>query len=192
MFLDISFGILLSIFASQYFGLELTIFLVLLNIAFVLLPDIDFILAVLYRGKLGTMHSHREIFHHPLILIPLGFIILFIFNKTYALLFLLAISWHFLNDTITLGFGVHWLWPLSNKYFKFFGGWYYRAPGKPRLPFKILYIWLPQEIEGLEKNYGDPDWIKNIYLKFHPWAIFEYLIFMFSIILLIIYYVKIN
>lgn len=190
MFLDISFGILLSIFASQYFGLQLTIFLVLLNIAFVLLPDMDFILSVLYRGKLGAMHSHREIFHHPLILIPLGFIILFIFNKTYALLFLLGISWHFLNDTITLGFGVHWLWPFSNKYFSLFGMCGYQAPGKPRMPFKILYIWSPREVEELEKKYGDPDWIKNIYLKPHPLAIVEYLVFIFSMILLIIYYVK--
>ncbi len=187
MFLDIAVGIFLSIGVSWYFEIKLTVFLILVSILFTLLPDLDFLWALFRKGKAGARHSHREVAHHPIILIPVGFLFLVLFNKVYALLFFAAIFWHFLNDSIFLGFGVHWLWPFSNKYFSFFGTCGYQAPGKPKLPFKFLYIWTPKEIEEIEEKYGDPDWIKNIYFKPHPLAIVEYLFFILSIILLIFY-----
>lgn len=188
MFLDIAIGIFLSIGASWFFKIELTTFLVMASIFFVILPDVDFLWVWFRRGKAALRHSHREIFHHPLVLIPIGFLILLIFNKIYAFLFLIATLWHFLvGDTVFLGFGVHWLWPFSDKYFSLFGMCGYQTPGKPKLPFKFLYVWTPEEIEELEEKYGDPDWIKNIYLKPHPLAIVEYVFFILSIILLVFY-----
>jgi hypothetical protein len=185
MFLDISVGILLSIGASQYFNIELTLTLVLISVLFALLPDIDFLWRF-FRYRVISQ-SHREILHHPLIFFTAGAVVSFFLNKIIGVLFISATLWHFLNDTIFLGLGVQWFWPFSNKYFNLFGIFGYQTPDKPKLPFKLFYIWAPGQIKEIEQKYGDPNWFRNIYLKPHLLAIIEYLIFIFSVILLIFY-----
>lgn len=149
------------------------------------MPDIDF-LYVFFKQKGNLLHSHREILHKPLIFIILGLIILF-FNKIIGILFILAIFWHFINDTIGIGWGIQWLWPFSKKFYKLGFINFYRAPRKPRLPFKFLYIWDSEEILEIEEKYGDPDWIKNIYLRFNKILIIELLFLIISIFFLFSY-----
>lgn len=73
MFLDIATGILLSIGANWYFGTELTFWLILLGVVFVLFPDIDFLIEMVRHGNVGgkVIREHREITHFPLIYVPL-------------------------------------------------------------------------------------------------------------------------
>ena len=185
MFLDLSAGILLAIFANFYFGIKLTWYLIIITMVFAISPDIDFIWNFLKRRIINQ--SHREILHHPLFFVFFGAVILFFFSKDFAFLFILAVFWHFLNDTMFMGLGVQWFWPFSKKYFNLFGILWYQTPGKPKLPFKFFYIWTPEQIKEIEKKYGDPDWIRNIYFKPNFFAVIEYLIFIASIILLILY-----
>ncbi len=185
MFLDISIGILLSICASWYFGIKLTVVLVLASILFVLLPDIDFLWRF-YRER-KTDQGHRELFHRPLFFIAIGIFTAFFVHRIAGFLFISATLWHFLNDTIFLGLGVQWLWPFSNKYFNLFGIPGYQTPGKPKLPFKFFYAWAPEQIEEVEQKYGDPNWLRNIYLKPHFLAVIEYLVFILSVLFLILY-----
>ncbi|MCX6813193.1 MAG: metal-dependent hydrolase [Candidatus Azambacteria bacterium] len=187
MFLDIAVGILLSIGVSWYFNVELTFILILTSVLFALSPDIDFLWVSLRIGVTKVTHIHREILHHPLVFIPIGAIVLIPFGKIFVVTFILAAFWHFLNDTLTTGWGVQWFWPFSKKYYKLLGGMIYQAPDKPKLPLKFFYAWTPEEAEGIELKHGDPNWLKNIYFKLHPLAIVEYLFFIFSVILLIIY-----
>ncbi len=175
----------MAIFANFYFDVELTWYLIMIVVIFAVSPDIDF-LWKFFRYKI-TNQSHREILHHPLVFIPFGIIILFPFSKIFAFLFAMATFWHFLNDTIFMGLGVQWFWPFSQKYFNLFGILGYQTPGKPKLPFRFFYTWKPEQIKEIEEKYGDPNWIRNIYLKPHLFTVIEYLVFIVSIFLLILY-----
>ncbi len=55
------------------------------------------------------------------------------------------------------------------------------------LPSKALYSWSPSEIDRLSSQYGDRDWIRNVYFRFHPYAIAEMLVFIFALIALFLY-----
>lgn len=188
MFLDIAVGILLSIGASWYFNVELTFILILTSVLFALSPDIDFLWMLSRMGITKITYKHREILHYPLIFLPIGAIVLIPFGKIFVVIFILAAFWHFLNDTLTIGWGVQWFWPFSKKYYKLLGGMIYQTLDKPKLPLKFFYAWTPEEVEGIELKHGDPNWLKNIYLRFHPMAIIEFGVFIISLIILYFYF----
>jgi membrane-bound metal-dependent hydrolase YbcI (DUF457 family) len=175
MLLDIGVGILSSIALSRFFNISLTPFFLTAGIVFTLLPDIDFLIS---PGKsIGRKgHEHRSILHYPLLFIPIGTIILFFFNYELAILFAVTTLLHFMHDSIGIGWGIPWLYPFSRNHYAFL--YQYDSPQK------FIYIWTPREVEKNANDHGDPDWIKNIYFKLHPYAIIEFLIFILAVILL--------
>jgi len=182
MFLDIGVGILIAILVSKIFALPLTLFLVFIGIVFSLLVDIDFIFHLKKGGNTKNAHRHRDILHHPLIYIPLGMLLLSFYSLAYSVLFGLILFIHFLHDSIGIGWGVQWLYPFSKNHYTFF--YRYQPKNKEKLPKKLLYVWKDNEIDMLAKKYGDEEWIKNIYLKWHPYAIVEFLVFVIAILTL--------
>ena len=69
---------------------------------------------------------------------------------------------------------MQWLWPFRDEHYSFL--YIYRPPNRTGyLPRKWFYAWPHRDIEALAARYGDPDWIKNIYLRPHPYALVEYL-----------------
>jgi hypothetical protein len=80
---------------------------------------------------------------------------------------------HFVHDGIGIGWGVQWFYPIKENHYMFF--YRYHAPSKPPIPFQYMYSWKPEEVDALAEKHGDPDWIKNIYFKWHPYAIAELL-----------------
>jgi membrane-bound metal-dependent hydrolase YbcI (DUF457 family) len=185
MILDIAIGILLSIGVSLFFHMELTWFFVSMGIIFALLPDVDFLWMALSKKKInGINYKHRKGLHYPLIFIPIGVILISLFNKEYSMLFSLAVLWHFIHDSAIISWGVQWFWPFSNKYFSFFrksiGG------EKPGLAFRVLYIWSPEEVEKMSNKYGDPEWIKNLYFKLNPVLIIEIVFLFFALAILLL------
>lgn len=119
--IDLSCGIIEYVAISYLFGKNFDYRILGLSIFFAFLPDIDFIPFIFLRKRLNLM-SHQMI-HYPLILISSGFFIaLFLTNKYIALLFLVGVTVHFINDTIDNLGGIKWLWPFSGTYFAFRNG----------------------------------------------------------------------
>ncbi len=184
MLLDIGVGILASIFLSRFIGITLTPLFLGAGIVFALLPDADSLFAI-KKTATAKGHEHRSVLHSPLLFIPIGTVILLFFNYQLAALFAITTFLHFLHDSIGIGWGVRWLYPFSRNHYSFF---YQYDITKNHLPQKMIYAWSPAEVDRLSDQYGDEFWVKNIYLKFHPYAIAELLVFILALIVLCFYH----
>ena len=183
MTLDIGIGIFAAIIISKLFSIELSPLLVGLAVAFALLPDIDFIYTLARNGNDNhrAIARHRDIVHYPLLYLPLGALVALPFGAEWSLLFLLASVGHFIHDSIGIGWGIPWLWPFTNKNYGFL--YRYSPPGKP-MPKQLIYRWERGELDRLIDEYGDPDWLRNIYFRFHPFFVAELLFFLAALVAL--------
>ena len=77
---------------------------------------------------------------------------------------------------------MQWLYPFTKDHYSFF---YIYKPRwhKERLPNKLFYIWKHDKIDMLDARYGDPDWIRNIYLKWHPYAVAEFVVLFLALLM---------
>lgn len=183
MFLDIGIGILLSIWTSWFFHVDLMFTLILTGIIFALLPDIDFFIELIKHGNVGgkVIREHRELTHFPIIYIPVAILVYVVFGAMWATLFSLAIFAHFLHDSVGIGWGIKWFWPFSKKAYKFF------SEKDGRFSNRVIISWDPAELTEVAANHGDPNWIRNIYLQFTPIAIIEFSFFAISLLILSLY-----
>jgi len=183
MLLDTGVGILLSIITSWFFQTKLTIFLILAGIVFSLLPDLDFLIELLKHGSVGgkVIREHREIFHYPLSYLPIILLVFIFFGEIIAIFLSLCLFAHFLHDSIGIGWGIKWLWPFSQKSYKFF------SDKKGLFCCRPIVSWEKKELEKIVAQYGDPDWIKNIYFKLSPILVVEFLFLVLSVIFLFFY-----
>lgn len=180
MFLDIGLGIFSAMAVSVWYGVPLTLAFVTAGALFALSPDLDFMALALRRRN--ALH-HREGLHYPLLFTPVGAVICSIFGLPWAALFILGSLGHFIHDSIGIGWGVQWLFPFGKDHYSFF--YIYKPRWRTeRLPNKCFYIWKHDEIDAIDARYGDPDWIRNIYFKWHPYAVIELLIFLVAIVAL--------
>ncbi|MEK7481921.1 MAG: metal-dependent hydrolase [Patescibacteria group bacterium] len=181
---DIGFGIFSAIFISSIFKIELNFLVFIIAVIFALLPDIDF-LFYLIKNKSGEEdYRHRDISHYPLIFIPIGMIALLFFGKEWSLLFSVSSFLHFVHDSIGIGWGIKWLYPFSTNNFAFL----YLYSGKEKNGLKkLIFSFNEKDLGFYAKEHGDADWVKNIYEKWHPIFIIEFLIFIIAVVSLIIY-----
>lgn len=185
--LDIGVGILAALGVGALFHVHTDFLLIVAGVIFALLPDFDFLVSLVARGtrafgKYG--HEHRDLFHYPILYLLFGaVIIVFVADPVWAVLFVIASFLHFLHDSVGIGWGIQWLFPFSSRHF--FIAPIYAAPNKKLLPAHFLYVWKHEEIDKLACEYGDEHWFRNIYLKLHPYALFEFAVFLFSIMILI-------
>jgi hypothetical protein len=92
MFLDVGVGILTAIFASYFFSVDLSLWLVIFGILCALLPDADFLYFYPKRHDTKYDHKHRDIIHYPLLFLPVGTILIFLFfGKIWQRYFLLRL-----------------------------------------------------------------------------------------------------
>lgn len=178
MFADIGIGIVIAVLAAKIFGLEVTKWLVLGAVVLALLPDADFIVSLFKQTNLPGKwdYLHRDLFHVPLLYIPIGAIIAWQFGKEWVFIFIMASLWHFVHDTILLGWGVKWLYPFSNKNFIVYQGDMHK-----------WFLWIsPSELAELVKEYGKDNWIRHYYLSGHPLGVIEFLLFIGAIALLLL------
>ena len=184
MFLDIGLGIITAILFSFYFHFELS-FLLVPAIIFSLLPDLDFVLYKVFDIHPEKGYKHRDLFHYPLLYSLVGFVAIYIFfNRWYPWLFLVISFLHFVHDSIAYGRGIKWLWPFSKDGYAFF--YFYSRVNKKGL-WQPVFIFNEEAIKKFDEKHGDEDWIKNIYLKFHPIAAIETLVFIISLLWLYFY-----
>ncbi|RJQ37158.1 metal-dependent hydrolase [Candidatus Parcubacteria bacterium] len=184
MLLDIGLGILAALGVANLFGEIPTELFIMAGIGFALLPDLDFVYALLRYGpnNYRAMIRHRDYLHYPILYVAAGgFLALFI-SPAWGVLFLITTLAHLAHDSIGLGWGVAWLWPLSDKNYTFF--WRYVTPGK-ELPRQLVYCWERARIDDLIEEYRDPQWLKNIYFRPHPFFATEIIGFAASVLILV-------
>jgi len=180
--LDIAVGIFLAMGVSRFFHQDLTRTAIAAGIAFTLLPDFDFIVEWFRHGSVGgkVIREHREISHFPLTFIPLVFIAWLVFGAFWAALFGSAILSHFLHDSAGIGWGIKWWWPFSKKAYKFF------SEKNGSFSWRFMISWNEEELHEVALRAGDPHWIRNIYFRFHPISVIEYLSLAIAIIALLL------
>lgn len=175
--LDIGMGIMLSLGVAHVFDMPATPLFVFLGIIFALLPDIDMLWYLLRKSR---AHDHRSYPHYPLLWVPIiaG---VYIVSEPIGILLLVCIALHLIHDTIGLGWGIRWLWPFSNKKFRFLsptgnnGGW------------EFFRTWMPSEEEALSKQQHDPHWVRTYYLRPNTIGFVEYAVFLLGLTALYFY-----
>lgn len=172
---DIGTGIFLPIALAAGFDLPLSWQFVSAGVFFSLLPDLDFAWHLVRGGNHKNAYDHRDLLHFPLLYIPIGSALISLFSPILAILFAAASLLHFIHDSVGLGWGVEWLFPFSRNHYSFF--YSFTPPGKKPLPQKIIYAWPHKVLPALDKRRGDPEWVKNVYLSLHPYAIIELAVF---------------
>lgn len=183
MFLDIGVGIFLSILISWFFQIDLTFVLIFVSVIFVLFPDLDFLVEFIKHGSVGgkVIREHRELIHFPFLYIFIVIFILIVLGVMWAMLFSFALLAHFLHDSIGIGWGIKWFWPFSKKSYKFFS----EKDGK--FSSRLVVSWSEEELKEVVNKYGDPNWIKNIYLSLSLISVVEFIFFLISIFALYFY-----
>lgn len=187
MFLDIGLGIFSTIFLGKIFQFDPSFWFFIAGILFVLLPDSDFVYFFFKRRKDKNRpgdYKHRDYIHYPLLYLSIGSLLFYlIFGKEVAVLFCFCSLAHFIHDSIAIGWGIKWLFPFSKNNFAFL----YLHSGKKKGGLKkLIFSFDEKSLEFYEREHGDKDWIKNIYYKWHPIAVVEFVVFLISIFVLII------
>lgn len=173
MLLDVAIGLILAMLMLPYTPWTSLPWFSLYTVAFALAPDLDVILSRLLNIP---STRHRELLHRPLLVIPGTFFLIAPFDLMLATTAVAALFLHFLHDSIGIGWGVQWLYPISRDSFSFL----YHLPGGRKMRWHPIYRWKHGEIEHLAAQYGDPHWFRNIYLRCHPYAITEAAVFVFA------------
>ncbi len=183
MFADIGIGIILSVGVSKIFSVELTWFLVFLGVIFALIPDFDFILALISKcfknSFIKSYDFHREISHFPIIYLIVSLLVFLFAGKFFGFLFFFGTLCHFLHDSVGTGWGIKWFWPFSKKSYKLF------SDQQGRLFWKIA-IWDEEALHETQVKFGNPNWIRDIYFRPTVVSISEFAILVVGIIVLII------
>ena len=187
MFLDIGLGIFVAIITSYLFQVDLSIYFLGFSVLFALLPDADFLYFYPKRHDTKYDHKHRDMIHFPLLYLPLGtFIIWILMGNIWATSFLLASFGHFIHDSIGIGWGIKWLYPFSKNNYAFF--YLYSVKIKKGLR-RLVFSFNEKDLIKYTKEHGDANWVKNIYYAWHPIAIVEFGAFVFSLMVLLLYFV---
>lgn len=176
--LDIGIGLILGVLLSSLSGISYTTSLVIGVIA-CLLPDLDFIWPNI-RGSYSYKKSHRDGLHYPLLFIPIVAVLGSVVDPYIGLALGIGSLLHFVHDSIGVGWGVKWLFPIDNKSYAFL----YRAglEAEKGMPKKLVYVWTDEQRDKDMNKYADPKWIKHIYLQPHPYGIFEYIVLVVGVI----------
>ncbi len=184
--LDIGIGIIMAIVASELFRVQLNFLLVLVGVIGALAPDFDYIVHLLQGGTSRNEQHHRELDHYPLLFVPIiGIIGWYLGGAPWSFLLAIGSLLHFIHDSIGVGWGVAWLFPFTTDAYSFF--YLFQPPHKPSFSKRLVYVWRKNDIERLQRDYGDEEWLRNVYFSFHPLGIFEYAVMISSLGILVWY-----
>ena len=164
MFLDGALGALMVHLAGRAFDVPLQWWHIAFGMGIALLPDLDVVFRWLRHKELwmhaGNTEDHRDGLHYPLAYIMAGTALVFgFFGHLWAILFGTISLLHFVHDSFGVGWGVKWLWPFNNKNYKLFN----EKDGSPSR--RLIVSWTPEELKNIVVEHGDPDWIKNLFLR---------------------------
>lgn len=179
MLLDIGVGIILGILFDSVSSAHNLITFISFGIFAALSPDLDFIFHLLRGGNTHNDQRHREILHKPYFLLVGWLVVATLLSPVLAWLFVVGALSHFVHDSIGIGWGIQWLSPFRTDHFTFFYRVHTADKAKP--PKRSIYVWPNNKIDELNRRYGDENWFKNTYLKWHPFAVFELAVFLLAV-----------
>jgi hypothetical protein len=180
MLADIGLGFIISIFASEYFDFALNPGFIVGCVIFVLLPDWDFWFYKVFKSKFSAkIHDHRDVAHYPVAYLILSLVVYFLFGHIWATSFFILTMLHFVHDSLGIGWGVKWLWPFSEKTYKFFS----QENNEFGLKF---FARSSQELEQAIQKHHDPDWFKTYYCRLTVISVLEAVIFIVGLGLLVL------
>lgn len=160
MFTDLIIGLITGLTLVSLEGSQQSI--ILFSLVFSILPDLDFLIYHSFYPIDRFSHKHRRILHLPLIYILIGTIILKVMNADMFLYisFIFLSLWHFIHDTLSLGFGVQWFFPFTNRQYL----WGSDIKTSKKI-FKKLYSDTPENIDTHADTHGDDNWAKKSFFK---------------------------
>ena len=181
--MDIGLSLIYAVITTKVFNIDLTSTIILLSIAFGLLPDIDMSVEIF---KKGAFHGngdkfHRTITHFPILYLPIIPFIFYRYGNFWGTLFTVNLFSHFIHDVIGTGWGLKLLWPFSKKNFKMFSD-----PINGKLSTNFIVSWNPRELKISVERYGDKHWFKNLYLNFSNVFLLELLFLVIGIAVVLI------
>lgn len=174
MFLDIGAGIIAGIFFQT--SAEFSWYFFLFALITALLPDIDMLWYWLRKKTTkSVLDNHRSFTHYPIVYLPIIIVIYLFFGAHIGLVFGLLILYHFVHDTLFIGWGVKWFWPFTSRAFKIF------PDQNGKVTSRFMLSWLPSEEQKIKEWAGQSDWIKAFYRTPNIVAYIEYPVFLFSL-----------
>lgn len=186
MLADIGLGIFVALLATKIFGIELSSQLVWLSVLFALLPDADFLVHAIVHRKMGgkQAHTHRDLFHYPLLYLAIGGVATLLFGSVWLFVFAVASLAHFMHDSMGIGWGIKWGYPFSKKTYKLFSN------KEGNLAMGSATSWTEEELKAVAEEKGNEHWIRDIYFRWHPVGIIENAIFIIAIMTLVYFLYK--
>jgi hypothetical protein len=174
MFLDIGAGLLIARLVSYMYAVPLGVVLMVGSVCCALFPDSDLIFSrvPMVRRVIG---EHRGMMHVPFWYIVTAPAVYILTGPLYTSMWLLGVGAHLVHDTFFLGWGIAWLWPLSNKKISIF----HDKDG--RLTSHIL-VWGPEEDAAIRAAYASPHWIQDFYLRPNVILVLELAVFIAGIV----------
>ena len=172
--LDIGFGILLTLLVTHLFNIQITGSLLLLGIAFALLPDIDVVTMLWGKWK------HREITHYPIVYIPIVLLVYIFFGPLYATLLFVCVYAHLIHDTFGIGWGITWFWPFTHRRFLLL------PESGRRKRYGWFMTWLPVEQKNIIEEPSDMHWITKYYFRPSILGMIEYGVLGIAVIILLL------
>jgi hypothetical protein len=153
-----SFGIIVTILCCYIFKTDLVWYYIIFGVSLSLLPDLDALPELFKNGRVaahaGNTHDHRDGLHYPLIVVPVSFVLPYFLNGPFwAFMIGFNIFLHFAIDSFGLGWGVKWLYPFTNKNYKF-----------DFQSTSLLKSWDPETLTEMIHHHGDPNWFSK-YIK---------------------------
>ena len=119
-FTHISLPTLLFIIFSSIFKIEFTLIHLMIIMFFALLPDLDFIYAILTSKKYDDNFQHHNwISHWPVTYLPLLAAVLF-FPKLSVIIACLGIFSQMIKYPFLAGDGIMWFYPFSKQFINFY------------------------------------------------------------------------
>jgi len=116
-------GLIIVHLIGKAFSYEIPFYFYPIGAFLSLLPDVDFIWAVLKRETGAGHRTHRRIPHYPIVMIGLLWLVLGISSifwpilVRWALIGTLCLLGHYIHDSLGLKLGIPWLAPWKDMFF---------------------------------------------------------------------------
>ncbi len=175
---DVGIGLIIGTLLGSHIDYPVWLSL-LIGVGAVLLPDLDYLYAWA-KTKKSPSSTHRDGLHYPLIVVPLTGVLGWLLDPAIGITLALGTLAHFMHDSVGIGFGVKWLYPLVNKSYLFL--FQIKTPTNKDIPNRLFYAWDDTERAEMIRKYRYDDWIRFVYFQPNPWGIFEYTVLLTGIV----------
>lgn len=153
MFVHLLAGSLVFFWLGKCFGIEVTQTFLVIGAFWGIIPDpASYVLARTMKFNKWA-HTHRDNISHSIFPPVLALMLSIFLGFKPGIMVSIALLTHPLLDLFGIGWGVKLFYPLSQKTYKMF----YRG--------QILTTWKQDEVDAEAEQFGDNDWVKNIYFQ---------------------------